>query len=65
MMRNQFLGFAVPIYSEFHLKNGLRFEEHYTLKRGRNLFLVRFLKMANGTVTPAKRSVDGRSSVCV
>jgi len=23
---------------EFHLKNGLRFEEHYTLKRGRDLF---------------------------
>ena len=22
----------------FHLKNGLRFEEHYTLKRGRDLF---------------------------
>jgi len=23
---------------EFHLKNDLRFEEHYTLKRGRDLF---------------------------
>jgi len=23
---------------EFYLKNGLRFEEHYTLKRGRDLF---------------------------
>ena len=23
---------------EFHFKNGLRFEEHYTLKRGRDLF---------------------------
>ena len=23
---------------EFHLKNGLRFEEHYTLRRGRDLF---------------------------
>ena len=23
---------------EFHLKNGLRFEEHYTLKRGHDLF---------------------------
>ena len=23
---------------EFHLKNGLRFEEYYTLKRGRDLF---------------------------
>ncbi|SPF42073.1 hypothetical protein SBF1_260022 [Candidatus Desulfosporosinus infrequens] len=30
---------------EFHFKNGLCFEAHYTLKRGRNLFYYYYQKV--------------------